>query len=125
MKRQFIIFTIIVIVSAFLFSACGNRQNETADVEKALATENEYYEIYEQVIFNEQYNVHENVHEIHLTIVDKSTGEETYNTTPCRAFDYHGVEFVDGSNDFVVKSSDVGDLCYEFNESIVSWSLKE
>lgn len=90
-----------------------------------LAAENDKYVIYEKVVSNEDKK--ENVSYIHLEIIekgDKSLDTIVYEVDPCRSFDYHGVSFVDNSNDFIVHSSDVGELYYAF-QNHNNWKLKE
>ena len=130
-----ILIAVIVLISPFAAIYAINKvldkgiaeiQNVASSGDQAeFAAENDKYVIYEEVVSNEERN--ENVSYIHLEVIEK--GDETFDTIvyevdPCRSFDYHGVSFVDNSNDFIVHSSDVGELYYAYQNQN-NWKLKE
>lgn len=92
---------------------------ESSVSESTLSAENSKYEIYESIVLNSSDTY--KVKDVVLTIVEKKNKKEVCKISPCRALDYHGVYFLKGSNDFIVKSNDKGDLRYAFNSQNNSW----
>lgn len=82
-----------------------------------IAAENERFQIVETVVFDSKADSHI----IHLSVVENATGKTVFETTPCRAWDYHGTEFKETGNDFIVRSSDMGDIYFRYNENTSSW----
>ncbi len=82
-----------------------------------IAAENERYQIVETVVIDSDADAHM----IHLSVVENATGKTVFETTPCRAWDYHGTEFSENSNDFTVHSSDIGDIYFRYSKDTASW----
>lgn len=79
------------------------------------------YETADEIIENDEYVIKKNVYEVEgmtflsFYVEDKAGNRVFSSTEEWRAWDFEGIEFVPGSNDIRVLSSDVGESLYKFN----------